>query len=85
MTYYDYHYYLKQQEAQRIEQQLSVIVASVPGLPNFDLPFAFTIIHGIEDWRNAPVYYCERKRKVKTGEAWERGYSNSGSVLLISH
>ena len=23
----------------------------------------------------APAYYCERKRKVKTGEAWERGYS----------
>ena len=26
---------------------------------------------------SAPVYYCERKRKVKTGEAWERGYQNT--------
>ena len=62
---------MKQQEAERIEQQLPVIVASVPGLPRFDLLFAFTIIHGIKDRRNAPVYYCERKWKVKTGEAWE--------------
>ena len=29
-------------------------IASVPGLPRFDLPFAFTL----------PLYYCERKRKV---------------------
>ena len=76
---------MKQQEAQRIAQQLPVIVASVPDLPCFNLPFAFTIIHGIEDWRNAPMYYCEHKWKVKTGEAWERGYSNSGSVLRIRH
>ena len=23
---------------------------------------------------SAPMYYCEHKWKVKTGEAWERGY-----------
>ena len=23
---------------------------------------------------SAPVYYCEHKRKIETGEAWERGY-----------
>ena len=27
-----------------------------------------------EERSSAPVYYCERKRKIKTGEAWERGY-----------
>ena len=36
-------------------------VASVPGLPRFDLPFAFTTIHGIEDrrklkWASALVH-----------------------------
>ena len=29
---------------------------------------------GVEDWCSAPMYYCERKRKVKMGEAWEHGY-----------
>ena len=37
-----------------------VNLASVPGLPRFDLPFAFTIIHGIV-----------RSTKIKTGKAWE--------------
>ena len=32
----------------------------VPGLPRFDLPFAFTIIHGIGSLT-----------KIKTGKAWE--------------
>ena len=26
---------------------------------------------------STPMYYCERKRKVKTGEAWEHGYTIS--------
>ena len=29
----------------------------------------FIIIHGIES-----MYYCEHKPKIKTGEAWDRGY-----------
>ena len=36
------------------------MVALVPGLPRFDLPFAFTIIHGIGISTN-----------IKTGKAWE--------------
>ena len=31
--------------------QYEKYIASVPGLPRFDLPFAFTTIHGIKDWR----------------------------------
>ena len=30
---------------------------------------AFPVFH----WSSALVYYCEYKRKVKTGEAWEQG------------
>ena len=51
-------------------------LASVPGLPRFDLPFAFTMIHEIRrsaKSSSATVYYCECKRKVKMGEGWERG------------
>ena len=80
MIYYDYHYYWKQQEAQRIEQQLPVIVASVPGLPCFDLLFAFTIIYGIEDQQNTPVYYCERKWKIKTGRP-----GNDATVIVTQY
>ena len=59
-------------------------IASVPGLPSFDLPFAFTTAHGTEDRRSsAPVYYCERKRKVKTGEAWEQGYFTDVLRIVI--
>ena len=47
----------------------------VPRPPPFYLPFAFTIIHGsgrpepfpVFRQPSAPVYYCERKRKVKRG------------------
>ena len=35
-------------------------LALVPDLPRFDLPFAFTIIHGIG-----------RLTKIKMGKAWE--------------
>ena len=28
----------------------------------------------MKNWSSALVYFCERKQKVKTGEAWERGY-----------
>ena len=38
----------------------TVFLALVPGLPRFDLPFVFTIIHGIA-----------RSTKIKTGKAWE--------------
>ena len=47
-------------------------LASVPGLPRFDLPFG---VHNNIHRSSAPVYYCERKRKVKTGEAWERDHN----------
>ena len=40
-------------------------LASVPGLPRFDLPFVFTIIHGIG--------IMNAKWKVKMGEAWKLG------------
>ena len=29
------------------------------------------------------VLYCERKRKIKTGEAWEQGYSMHNRVVVI--
>ena len=34
---------------------------------------------GVEDWSSAPMYYCKHKRKVKAGEAWERGY-----IIIVS-
>ena len=43
------------------------LLASFPGLPRFYLPFVFTIIHGSE----RQVKICERKWRVKMGEAWE--------------
>ena len=56
-------------------------VASVPGLPRFDLPFAFTIIHGIG--RSTKIVtglplsciIVERRRKVKMGETWNEANS----------
>ena len=57
---------------------IATFLASFPGLPRFYLPFAFTIIHGSgrPAFRRSSdsVYYCERKREIKTGEAWDRGY-----------
>ena len=56
----------------------------VPRRPPFYLPFAFTIIHGsgrqtknvLTFWRYSnSMYYCEHKGKIKTGEAWDRGYT----------
>ena len=31
------------------------------------------------------VYYCERKQKVKMGEAWERGYIMAKTTLESMH
>ena len=32
---------------------------------------------------SAPMYYCERKRKVKTGEGWERGYFHPSQFIWL--
>ena len=56
-------------------------VALFPGLPCFDLQ-AYCIHNNtrirkigekLKPWSSAPMYYCERKQKVKAGEAWEQG------------
>ena len=56
-----------------------ITIASFPGLPYFYLLFVFTIVHGSGRpanfcWSSDSVYYCERKREIKTGEAWDQGY-----------
>ena len=51
----------------------TISIASFLGLPCFYFLFAFAIIHGSGRF-SAPMYYCERKLKVKTGEAQEQGY-----------
>ena len=43
--------------------------ASVPVLPCFDLPFAFT-----RNRRSAKIKMGFRSRTLKTGEAWEQGW-----------
>ena len=58
-------------------------LTSVPGLPRFDLPFAFTMV-GRSTRSSAPVCYCERKQKVKTVEAWERGYKPYHLSLILT-
>ena len=35
----------------------------LPGLPRFKF-----------HWSSDSMYYCERKREIKPGEAWDRGY-----------
>ena len=38
------------------------------------LTVGYIVDSGCIRWSSAPVYYCEHKQKVKTGEAWEQGY-----------
>ena len=41
-----------------------ISVASFPGLPRFNFRRS-----------SDSMYYCEHKREIKTGEAWDRGYN----------
>ena len=57
----------------KVDSSVSVHVQAIslgPRPPRFDLPFVFTIV-GRLTRSSAPVCYCEHKRKLKTGEAWE--------------
>ena len=49
------------------------MIASIPGLPRFDLPFVFTIIHGIR-----------RSPKIKTGRAWEHSSCEWRQLLVLT-
>ena len=44
-------------------------------VPRPPLFLASVSVHNdTQELKTISMYYCERKQKVKTGEAWEQGY-----------